>query len=130
MAGSNGKAHYSVPTVQVKGWSSAEVVRTVIARWKALRPDDYAKWPGHCAEMRKQQDRDGWSQGKEMKLAFLIPPYVMHVCGRIFGDPDWMRHDEVALNAYLAEMPCSRMDPLTGTPGHSALVQGDKDMLR
>lgn len=126
----NGNGGIEVPHVQIKGGAAADIVRYVIARWKAVRPEEAAAWPAHCMEQRKRQKRGGWGDDKHIKLAFLIPPYVMHVCGRIFQDPDWMRHDESALNAYLSEMPCARMDGVIGTPGHSAITSGDKDLTR
>lgn len=119
-----------VPRVHVVGAGAADMVRYVVARWKEVRPKEYAGWANHCFEQRKAQNDEGWTANRDLKQAFVIPSYIMLTLGQVFKDPGWMEHDEVALNAYLSELPCSRIDGKVGTPGHSAFTSADRQRSR
>jgi len=116
-----------VPNVIDREAAASVVIREVLGRWKGIKPEEYAAWPRYCREYRKSLLDGGWSQTREMKVPFLIPQYVQLMVGRIVGDPSWNFREEALVNAFLREVPCSRMDPDIGTARSSALCRADKD---
>ena len=117
----------TAPAVYDRDAAATQIIQCVMARWKAIRPKDYKAWLKYCDDYRKKMNRGGWSnETKDMKVTFLIHPYVQWTVARIVGDTSWNFREERLINAYLREVPCARMDGVVGTAGHSALNAADR----
>lgn len=118
----------SVPDVYDRDAAATQIIQCVIERWKATKPKEYAGWRKYCENYRKGLTKNGWSpETGDMKVTFLIHPYVQWMVARIVKDTSWNFREEKLINAYLREVPCARMDGQVGTVGHSALNAADRN---
>jgi hypothetical protein len=117
-----------VPEVYDRDAAATQIIQCVVARWKTAHPKDYAAFKHACDEYRKSLTPGGWSKETgDMRVGFLLAPYVQWSVARIVKDTSWNFREERLINAYLREVPCARLDGVMGTPGHSAINRADKD---
>lgn len=119
-----------VPEVYDRDRAATDIMQWTVARWKAKYPKDYAAFYKMCQEYKKGLTPGGWSKETgEIKVAFLMAPYVQWTVARAVKDTSWNFREEGLINAYLREVPCARLDGKIGTPGHSALNDADKNRI-